>query len=176
MRWFLRVIALALVAVVAGVGALALTSRAGLDDARDEVEDAWAKAEPQLGARYDALSAANDAVRDEGGGARSIVGELDTALARWHDATRTNANVASQIALANDLEGLGRRLRATVDGSARFDTDAIALTLAAFDASVIEAAATLNRAVDAYSDERGGTLRRLVASALGHEAIPRLDV
>ncbi len=176
MRWFLRVVALALVAVAAGIGALALTSRSGLDEARDAVDSAWRTARPQLVERYSALAAANDAVRDEGGGARSVVGELDTALARWDDTARTGGGVAEQIAIANGLEGLGRRLHATVESSPRFATDAIELTLAAFDATTIDAAEDLNHAVDAYTDERGGTLRRIVADALGHDPVPRLDV
>ncbi len=179
MRRALRVVALLVVAAAAGIAAIALDSRSGLDEAEHDVAAAWADVVAHLDTRADALDTANEAVRDQGGGARAVVGEIDSALVAWTD-LRDGDDLAAQITAANDLEALGRRLRATVADSPRFATAAVTAALDAYEETALEhtaAAATqvLDDAIDRYADERGGTLRRLVTDALGYGDIARLD-
>lgn len=179
MRRALRVVALMVVAAAAGIAAIALDSRSGLDETEREVATAWEAVVADFDARTAALDAANEAVRDQGGGARAVVGEIDSALAAWAD-QRDSGDLAAQIAAANRIEGLGRRLRATVADSSRFATAEVTAALDAYTATALEdtapeATKALNDAIDRHADERGGTLRRLVADALGFGDIPRLD-
>jgi hypothetical protein len=171
MRWLVRSVALVIVAAVAGLGTVALTSRNDLERANDDLDAAWERVRPDLDARYDALGRANEAVRGAGGSARRIVGEIDSTLARWTDAANTRAPVATQIGLANELEGLGRRLAATIRDSPRFETDSVATAYADFERAAVDAR-DLNRAVDHHDLARGGTLRRFVTGMLGNGDVP----
>lgn len=173
MRWVVRAIALLVVASVAGLGTIALTSRNDLERADDDLDAAWERIRPDLDARYEELESANEAVRAAGGSARRIVGEIDSALARWADAANTNAEVATQIGLANELEGLGRRLSATIRDSPRFETETIATAYERFERAAVDAR-DLNRAVDHHELARGGTLRRFVTTMFGHSDVPHL--
>ena len=173
MRWLLRAVALVIVAVAAGVATVALTSRSDLDRAERTLETNWDRIRPQLDERYLALATATDAVRDAGGSARRVVGEIDATVADWSDARRDGSSIADQIALANALEGLGRRLGATIDDSPRFDSDAIRAAFAAYRNTTVDAR-PLNKAVDEYTEARGSRLRRFIADFLGHEGVPRL--
>lgn len=173
MRWVVRALALVIVAAVAGVGTIALTSRNDLERANDDLDTAWERIRPDLDTRYDALAAANESVRGAGGGARRIVGEVDSALARWDDAANTHASIATQIGLANELEGLGRRLSATIRDSPRFAVEPVEQAYLGFERATVDAR-DLNRAVDRHDLARGGSLRRFVTGALGHDDVPHL--
>jgi hypothetical protein len=173
-KWLLRGIALAIVAGAIGLGAVAITSRSDLDDGEAAVEAAWADLVPDLDARYDALQVTNDAVRDEGGGARAIVGEIDAALTDWDNARRTNRSVDAQISAANTLEGLARRLEATIAASPRFGVEPVLAAYATFAQHAVDGE-VLNERVDSYADDRRGILHNVVATALGHDKVRRLD-
>jgi hypothetical protein len=78
---------------------------------------------------------------------------------------------------ADELEALARRARANVAASARLSADpGIASAFAAFDQAVVAPAAVkaYNRAVRAYERARTGTIKSLVARALGYDARPVL--
>lgn len=173
-KWIIRFVALTVVAAAIGTGAVALSSRSRLDSAERAIESAWADLRPQLVERYAKLIAANEVVRTEGGGARSIVGEIDAAALDWESSLRTNAAINSQIGAANQLEGLGRRLERTISASPRFEVESILTAYAAFARSEIDAS-TLNDRVDRFDDYRGGRFRRIITAALGHEDLPRLQ-
>ncbi|MDP9332196.1 MAG: hypothetical protein M3Q30_02620, partial [Actinomycetota bacterium] len=97
-------------------------------------------------------------------------------LARWHD-VRAHSALATQVAAANDVEGLARRLVATAAASPRLRNNATVLSaLAQFlaDPSHPEALG-FNQKVASYEHERRGPVRSVVASVLGDGAIPVLD-
>ena len=174
MRFVVRVVALVVAAVAVGAAALGVTSRNALDDRRADIEAAWRALQPELAARYEALATANDAVRANGGGARAVVGELDAALADW-DRTARSSDLRAQLQAANELEGLGRRLTATLADSPRLASDASNLALAAFTQRTISAK-SLNSDISAYADDRGGVIRSTVADLLDHPELPLLDL
>jgi len=170
------VLVLLLFAVIAGTAA-ALTTRPDLDRARDSATATWRAVRSPLTARYDALSTANNAVRDAGGTGRDVVDDTRAAVARWRDAA-SGSPVSEQVAAANALEGLARRLAATVEASEllRADAAVVAAISDLADATIPEAGRAFNEAARDYEAERGGPVRHLVAGLLGYDAIPALDL
>ncbi len=170
------VLVLLLLAVVAGV-ATAVTARPGLDGARDDATATWRSVRGPLTARYALLTAAGDAVRAAGGTGSGVVDDLDSAADRWR-AAASGSPVAEQVAAANALEGLYRRLVATIASSERLgDDDAVAEAAAGLAAAhVPEAARAFNDAVRDYEAERAGLFRGIVAGLLGYDEIPVLDL
>jgi len=170
------VLVLLLFAVVAGA-AIALTTRSDLVGARDNVTATWRAVRSPLTARYDTLSTANDAVRDAGGTPRDVVEEIDAALDRWR-AAASGSPVSEQVAAANSLEGLTRRLTATVEESERLRSDSVIAAAIAdlADAEIPEAGRAFNDSARTYDAERGGPVRSIVADLLGYDEIPALDL
>lgn len=170
------VLVLLLIAVV-GFAATAVTARPGLDRARDDATSTWRSVRGPLTARYDLLSAVGDAVRAAGGIGSGVVDDLDAASDRWR-AAASGSPVSEQVAAANALEGIYRRLAATVASSERLSGDEAVVEASAdlAGADVPEAARAFNEAVRDYESERAGLVRSLVADLLGYDGIPVLDL
>ena len=166
--------AFVVLAIVAGA-TLALSSRPRLESDRSAVERNWRAVRSSLDDRYQLVDALAKKIAAAGGPSNPIVDQVDTAYTRWRALGR-DAPVASDITVANTLEGLARRLDATVKGSAILKADAsvTAALQQVAGARVPARVDDLNRAVDRYEKDRGGPLRRLVAGPLGFDAIPRL--
>jgi hypothetical protein len=167
--------AFVVLAIVAGA-TLALSSRPRLDSDRSAVERNWRAVKGGLGGRYDLVDALARRIGAAGGPSNPIVGQVDTAFSRWR-ALDDNAPVATAITVANTLEGLARRLAATVAGSPILQGDAsVTSALQQVKDSRIPAAGVdaLNTAIAKYEKDRGGPVRRLAAGPLGFDAIPRL--
>jgi hypothetical protein len=165
-----------IVAAVVGAGSSVLSARPDLQNAKRNVDTSWSSLSGQLDHRYVLLTAVDDKLRPIPGPIRTLVGDVDGTLARWHD-VRGHSAVATQVAAANDVEALARRLVATAAASPRLRNDATVLSaLAPFLADPSRAAAlAFNQKVASYEHERRGPVRAVVASVLGDGAIPVLD-
>jgi hypothetical protein len=166
--------ALVVLAIVAGA-TLALSSRPRLDTDRRAVERNWLAVREGLGARYRLVDALARDIGAAGGPLNPIVSQVHTAYADW-TALGPGAPVASAITTANTLEGLARRLEATVKGSPilKADKTVTAALRAVTQAPIPTQITPLDEAVARYEKDRGGPLRRLVAGPMGFDAIPRL--
>ncbi len=174
MRFIVRLVAFSVAAVALAFGAATFTSRERLDERRDSVEFAWARVVDDLTARYDALATANEAVRASGGSARSVVGEIDGAVADWNEALDRN-DLGAGLQAATRLEGLARRLEANIEGSPRLGSEASTLALTAFAERAVDVEA-LNDAVTEYSEAQAGAVRSVVAATLGHDRLAVLAI
>ncbi len=177
LRTLRRAVLVLLLLVAVAVAAIALTARPELDRARDDVTATWRSVRGPLTARYDLLATATDAASEAGGAGRDVVEDLGAALDRWR-AAASGSPVSEQVAAANELEGLTRRLTAAVEASERLGGDAaVASALADLaGADIPEAARAFDDAVRDYESARGGTARRAVAGILGYDEIPALDL
>ena len=166
--------AFVVLAIVAGA-TLALSSRPRLDSDRSAVERNWRAVKGELDGRYRPVDALARRIGAAGGPSNPIVGQVDTAFARW-SALDDNAPVATAITTANTLEGLARRLAATVEGSPilKGDASVTAALQQVQDARIPAGVDALNAAIARYEKDRGGPVRRLAAGPLGFDAIPRL--
>ncbi len=163
------VIAVLIAAVVS-----VFSARPDLEQAQDDVDTAWTPLQTELGQRYVLLAGAGESLRDTGGPTSELVTSLNDAVAHWND-VQGKADVAAQVAAANDLEAVGRRLVATITASSRPSAESKA-AMAAFAADrSYESATAFNKAVLAYEGERRGPVRQLVAKALGNDAIEAYD-
>jgi hypothetical protein len=162
-------------AAVAAVSSV-LSARPDLQKAKRNVDSSWSSLAGQLDQRYLHLAAVDDKLRTTSGPIRPLVGDVDGALARWHD-VRAHSSVATQVTAANDLEALARRLQATAAASPRVKSNAAVLTAWSLFLSDSSRAAALdfNQKVASYEHERRGPVRSVVASVLGDGAIPVLD-
>lgn len=177
MRTFRRVLLALLIVAVAAAAALMGTARPALDDARNEAEARWVVVARPLDERYTALAAVAATVEAAGGSVAELASETVRATQHW-TAVVVDDDVSAQVRSANELEGLSRRLAATIDASARLRDDA-AVTQAREDLAthaIPDTALAYNTAVAAYEQEREGTLRSIAASALGYDSLPALDV
>jgi hypothetical protein len=175
-RWVRRaLVVIALVVVVGGL-LLALTARGDLNRTQDDLEARWKALRPALDQRYELLGAANDATRAAGGPERNITTTIDAALSDWRR-SRT-ASVTAQAENANTLESLGRRLTTSVAASTRLQSQqAVVTPVNRFAGATVPASAeAYNRAVRAYEDARGGSLRRPVVGLMGYDSIPAYDL
>ena len=165
-----------IVAAVVGAGSSVLSARPDLQKAKRNVDTSWSSLSVQLDHRYVLLKAVDDKLRPIPGPIRTLVGDVDGTLARWRD-VRTHTGVAAQVAAANDVEALARRLVATAAASPRLRSNATVLSaLAPFLADPSRTAAlAFNEKVTSYEHERRGPVRAVVASVLGDGAIPVLD-
>lgn len=170
------VLVLLLFAAIAGA-AIALTARPNLERARGDATARWKAVRSPLTARYDALSEANNAVRTAGGTGRDVVEDVGAALERWR-AAASGSPVSEQVAAANALEGLTRRLTASVAASERLRSDATVIEAVSnlADAKIPEAGRAFNEAARDYAAKRGGPVRHVVAGLLGYDEIPALDL
>jgi hypothetical protein len=165
-----------IVAAVVGAGSSVLSARPDLDNAKRNVNTAWNAVAPQLDARYLQLAAVAQHLSAVAGPVHTIADDADAALAHWRDA-RQHGTVAAQVAAANEVEAMARRLLVTqaasprVRGNATLHNDVdkfLAL-------STGTAATDFNRAVESYEHERRGPVRAVVAGILGDHTIPTLD-
>jgi hypothetical protein len=165
-----------IVAAVVGAGSSVLSARPDLQKAKRNVETSWSSLSGQLDQRYLALQKVDDGLRPILGPMHALVGSVDGAIAHWHD-VRGKAGVATQVAAANDVEALARRLVATEAVSPRVKGNATLLqTVAAFLADHTQAAAgDFNKLVTSYEHTRRGPVRAVVAAILGYRSIPVLD-
>jgi hypothetical protein len=177
MRRRLLWLALAVVAVVVVLAVVAaLTTQPDLSDHRDQVDRAWAPLRAPLVMRYQALGAVLVALDGAGAQGRTVTKDLTAALTRWQRVARVD-DPATQAPLANDLEALAARAQANVAASDRLNANAtVSAALQAFHKTLVNppAVAAYNRAVRSYQHARTGTIRRLVADALGFDARPQL--
>lgn len=168
---------LLLLAAVAA-GAAVLSARPAIDGARSRAETDWTPVDDRLGPHYRLLETAATRVATVVGPERTLARQVTTAIERWRESR--GGSLAAEVAAANAVEGLGRRLvasarasqrvRADRPASAAVDTFAAdpAFTLAAITPTV----ETFDRAVDRYERERTGLIRSLAADLLGAEPIP----
>lgn len=175
-RALLAILALVLFVAVAGA-VYAWRVRPDLEDRRDAAVAAWDELRPALDQRYLVLTAAADTVREEGGRARSVVRDLDVALATWRDAREDGDDALAEVRIANDLEGLARRLVLTVAESPRLaGSGPVGEVLAQLEAvPVPDAARAYDEAVRDYESQRQGTVREAFAELLGFDPLPTLD-
>jgi hypothetical protein len=176
-RWILLAL---LVVLVGGAAALVLTQQPKLDDARNEVDDAWKPlgADDQLAARYQALAGALGAFDRAGGADRDVSKDLHTALDRWN-AAKKDGDAGAQVEAANALEAQGARLLTNVLGSERLKADTAVTDALVTYAQTIpnpDLVAAYNRAVRDYEDTRTGALAQPVARVLGFDARPVLTI
>jgi hypothetical protein len=173
LRWIVVLVAVLL--VIAVVAALLLV-RPGLEDGRDRVDRRWTPLRPALIARYDALEGVATALADAGAGERAYTTDLRTELGRWQGyAVRgpKHTDPATEVTIANSLEGLARRVRANLIASARLSSnEQLQVALEDYDQAIVPepAVRTYNRAVRAYEDDRSGFVERIVAGALGYDS------
>jgi hypothetical protein len=163
-----------LVLVVAGAAVLLFLGRGRLDDARGEVDSAWTPLRGALSARYLALGAASRALQENGGGGRAVAVPLQRQLDRWSQLQEDDgADVEEQVRVANQLEGTGRRLVATVSASDRLE-GVVTLTNAVeeFQGAIVpaEAVQAYNDQVDEYQDARDNPLWGPSATVFGYDA------
>jgi hypothetical protein len=165
-----------LVAVVVGAGSSVLSARPDLESAKRNVDAAWATVAPALDKRYVQLAVVNDQLDSVEGPVQALVGDTRSALAHWND-VRQHGSVAEQVAAANEVEAMARRLLATEAASPRVRGKAMLLNDVGkyLDMSTQSAGAEFNQTVDKYEHERRGPIRAVVASVLGDNAIPVLD-
>jgi hypothetical protein len=180
-----RVWRLALVVVlllVVGAVVLTLTTRPRLSDDRSAVDHQWTPLRAPLAARYDKLTGATAAFIKAGGGDRAITKDLLTTLKQrsvLHKVPDAKADAAKEATTANELEGLGRRLRATISGSDRFRSAApVTDTITAFETTIPPPALvkSYNDAVTKYEHARSGLLHQTVADTFGYDSRPVLQI
>jgi hypothetical protein len=177
LRWIVVLVAVLL--VVAVVAALVLV-RPGLEDGRDRVDRGWTPLRPALIARYDALEDVATALADAGAADRAVTKDLERELARWQRyAVRgpKHTDPATEVAIANSLEELARRVLANLIASQRLRTnEPLQAALQAYDQAIVPEpeVRAYNRAVRAYEDDRSGFVERIVAGALGYDSRPVL--
>jgi hypothetical protein len=165
-----------IVAAVVGAGVSVLSARPDIQKSRSNVDASWTSVSGQLDHRYDLLAAVDQSLQPIPGPVHTLVGSVDAALAHWRS-VRPRGSIATQVAAANDVEGLARRLIATQAASPRVKNNAKVLTaVGAFLSDPwLNAANAFNQRVTSYERERRGPVRALVASMLGDASIPVLD-
>lgn len=169
-RW----IALIVLAVIGGLIALVLTGRGALQGDDRQVIDRWKTLRAPLTQRYDLLAAAGATTAQLGD--RSVTDDISKGVATWQASLR-RSGIDAQIAAANDLEGLARRLDANVAASTKLRTDTdVQAALAAFHQS-----APAQPLVDGFDDataryarDRTSAGRRLAAALFGFDPRPAL--
>ncbi len=180
-RLQLLVLLVPVLLIGAGV-ALVVTGQPPLADARNRIDTRWSALRAPLATRYDKLAAARDAFVANGGADRDVVKALAEPLRRWQELARVKASEAddaTEEALANTLEAAGARLAANVTTSDRFaHVAAVTDPLVAFQGTVppVDALKAYNHAVRRYERDRNRILRKPVAFALGFDQRPVLQL
>jgi hypothetical protein len=178
LRWLRIFVPLFLVAVLVAGTVLVLTSRNDLRKSRDRVEAAWKPLHTALDSRYDALHAANDAVKDTPGPLKQIVKEVASDYAHWRDLNEHDpTNVKAGVDAANALEADGRRLVIAARKAPRLAGNEPALSkVDAFAARPVpDEAAAFDDAVSKFEDLRARPSYTLAARVLGYDEIPDYD-
>jgi hypothetical protein len=177
LKW---IVLLVVVVVAAGAVIAVLTTRPGLNDARNKVDRRWLTLRPSLVSRYAALTPVEQALVAAGGPDRAVTQDLRAELARWKDLagrSGSDADPGAEAAAANSLEALARRTRANMVNGKLNGNQALSTALQSFDTKVPappDAVGAYNQAVRAYQHERRGTVRSAVASLLGYGERPQL--
>ena len=175
LRWVLLAV---LVALVAAVVTAVVVEKPTLDDDERVVDARWAALRTTLGTRYTTLETAVTALNDAGESDRAVTKALVADLAAWKDAVEKRDS-AKQTAIANRLEGDGRRLRANVYGSPRLlQNPALTGAVGAFDIAAPPQPAidAYNRAVRTYEEDRTAAVRRAVALVFGFDERPLFSI
>src|SRR5262245_2641951 len=116
MRFTRRLVLIFLVVAVVVAALVVFTRRPDLEDARKAVNSSWDSAEPALDTRFSLLAAANNKVKGTPGPAGQVADDVDETLQDWLGA-RQDENRDRSIVIANELEGMGRRLVRVVKAS-----------------------------------------------------------
>jgi hypothetical protein len=176
-RWLRIFVPLLLVAVLVAGTVLVLTSRSDLQSSRGRVDEAWDALDQSLDARYDALHSAKEKVKETPGPLAQIVKDVTSAYAHWVDLERHPRDVADEVAAANALEAIGRRLVVAARAAPRLkgNEDALAAVDHFAALRLPERTATFNETVAEFEDLRSKPSYTLAARILGYDAIPDLD-
>lgn len=157
-------------AIVAGI-VVVMTSRNELKQSHDQVESAWKPLRAALDTRYQTLAQARNAVQSVPGPVAQVAAQVTSAYDNWR---RHGGRVSSQVANANNLESLGRRLVVVSRAAPRLKGQTAALnavnTFAALKPPTQSAA--FDDAVAHFEDERHRPARTLAARILGYGEIP----
>lgn len=173
-----RIVALVVVAAVAGLVLLVIVVRPGLRDDSEAVGTAWKPLLTPLDQRYGALKNVVGALQQAGAADFEVTHSLSTELSDW-DLLRVTTDAESQARTANSLEGLAARVRAIVAGAKRLQANApLVQAIAAFDKTVPPPPAVLkyNTVVVDYEHSRDGFWNRVVAGLDGYEVRPTLQL
>lgn len=157
-------------AIVAGI-VVVMTSRNELKQSHDQVETTWVPLRKALDTRYQTLDAADRAVASVPGPVQQVAAQVSAAYANWH---KHGGSVSSQVANANNLESLGRRLVVVSRAAPRLQGQTAALgavnTFAALKPPT--ASTAFDDAVANFEHERHRPARTLAARILGYGEIP----
>jgi len=182
LKWIKWILVIGVVVVVGGAAVAVLTSRPGLNDAKDRVDARWGDLRPSLVSRYAALTPVEQALVTAGGSDRAVTRDLRDELARWKglaDESVAHADPAAEATAANALEALARRTRANMTTGKLAGNQALIAALQSFDTKLPappNAVAAYNRAVRSYQHKRSGAVHAAVASVLGYNQCPQLII
>ena len=177
MRVLRRLVPIILVVALVVALLLVFTARPDIRDARTNVNSSWDAAAPALDTRFGLLATANNTVKGTPGPVGLVSKDVSASLQDWLEA-RASKNRDRSIAVANELEGLGRRLVLVVRASPRVSADPKVtgpVDSYANAAPPAELTAFAN-AAKAYADEREGPVHGLVAQMFGYDAVPSVAV
>jgi len=156
-------------AIVAGI-VVVMTSRNDLKQSHDQVESTWKPLRTALDARYEALNAADSAVASVPGPVQQIAAQVTAAYATWR---KHGGSVSSQVANANNLEALGRRLVVVSRAAPRLQGQNTLGAVNLFAALKPPTQSTaFDDAVANFEHERHRPARTLAARILGYGEIP----
>jgi len=168
-----RVLPIVLIIVVVAAALVVFTRRPDLEDARKAVDTSWDGAAPALDQRFSLLAAANNSVKGTPGPVGQVAADVDDSPKDWIGARR-GSDRDQQIRIANELEGVGRRLVLVVRASPRVsaDKDVTAKVDAYAQAAEPAALTRFVTAARAYADEREGAVGGIVAEMFGYDPVP----
>jgi hypothetical protein len=170
-RW----VALAVVLLIAGFVALVITGQGTLSNDSRQISERWKPLRGPLADRYELLGGAAGVV-DQVSPDRSVTADIQKAQRTWN-AAQKHTDIDAQVAAANELEGLARRLDANVAASAKLtaDTD-VKAALDAFHQSTPAQPLVdgFDDATAQYAKTRTSIGRRLAAAIFGYDARPAL--
>jgi hypothetical protein len=177
MRVLRRLVPIILVVALVVALLLVFTARPDIRDARTNVNTSWDAAAPALDTRFGLLATANNTVKGTPGPVGEVAKEVDASLQDWLKA-RASKNRDRSIAVANELEGLGRRLVLVVRASPRVSVDPKVTGPVDAYANAAQPAelGAFATAAKAYADEREGPVHALVAQMFGYDAVPSVAV
>ena len=156
---------------------LVFTTRPDIEDARDQLESSWDSAAPALDTRFQVLAMVNNSVAETPGPVGEISNEVSDMLEEWLEA-RADGSRDDAIRLANELEGVGRRLVLAVKASPRLSADPnVTGPIDAYAGSPQPGElAAFADAARAYAKERKGALNGLVSDMFGYDEVPTIAV
>jgi hypothetical protein len=171
---------LVLVLVVAGVVALALTSRSRLTDDRDLADERWATVRAPLAERYAALTPVLEALGAEDAGDLDVTRDLARELERWEElqeGSDGDVDTEAEVTTANSLEGVAARVNKKVASSPRLSgSEPLGTALGAFAAAVPPQpdVTAYNDAAQSYQDTREQLRYSFAAQVFGYDPLPEL--